>query len=264
MLTSLDRASKIELPGGAFYGQDIYARPLTVLQIKSLNSVVSTNNTGQLINIVGDCINYDVKELYQDDFWYLLHWLRINSYLDFPHIIPWECPDCGTTNRSPLKGDNLTYTEIPEDYKDGQMKIVLNEFPDGLYIRPQKVKDDIICQSFMKRRMMKSDDVARASIIMDLLTLTDPKNDLNLEQLYNMFTNNKFTTDDFAAIQVFKQEYTWGVTDIAKFKCDKCLEEVDVEYSFSLLSFLPKNNDRTGLRKRILVSVPAAPADNSI
>lgn len=264
MLTNLDNASNVKLPGQAFYPQEVYAKPFNVLQIKSINNIIANNDSNRLINLVGECINYDIKELYQDDFWYLLHWLRIQSYMNFPHIIPWQCPDCDHRNNSVLTNENLTYNEIPEDYKDGEMKIILDNFPDGLYIRPQKVKDDIICQNFMKKKMIKEDDLARSSIIMDLLLLTNPKNDLNLEQLYNMFVSNKFTTDDFATIQVFRDTYTWGVTDIAKFKCDKCGEEVDVEYSFSLLTFLSKNHDRTNLRKRILAGVPTEPASDTI
>lgn len=264
MLQSTENATKVVLPGGAFYPQDIYVKPFNVLQVKTLSKIALTNDPIQLINLVGECINYDVKELYQDDFWYLLHWLRINSFMDFPHIIPWQCPACEYKNNTPLTPETLTYDEIKEDYVDGEMRMKFDNFPEGLYIRPQKVKDDITSRNFMKKKLIKESDMARAAIIMDLLLLTNPKNNMNLEELYKLYNEGKFTNDDFNAIAMFKKEYAWGVTDVARMKCDKCHEEVDVEYSFSLASFLPSNNDRSNFRKRILAGVPSTPTDTTV
>ena len=98
----MNDAVKVELPGDRLYSDDCYVTTFSLADASALSLLPKTQDTRTIFEIMDRRINLDVKKLTLQDFWFLLYWQRINSYLTFPIKLPWKCPHCKTKNQDEL------------------------------------------------------------------------------------------------------------------------------------------------------------------
>jgi len=254
-----DKLLKIELPGHAFYKEEMTGRTLTELEVKKLAALTHGDNIKGIVQLLNDAVSNDLFELYTDDFWYLMWWLRVQTFPSYPIVVPWTCK-CGAENKSDLTADKLKYIDIPEEFNPLHAQVRLSN-GELISIRPQKVKDEFDVDAYLKQRMIKDPDRSIKGVLLDLACLGEGK---TIDDLYKSYKAGNFSTEDFFTIQGFKTLYTWGVNKIADFSCYKCKEGVSVEYEVTLTNFFPDILHREYLKQRILFNVPSTPTEEPV
>jgi len=92
-----------------FYAfREIWIRPLATPEGKLIFMAKKSQNIVYLISAVQACINVDVNDLIVQDFEYILHWLRLNSYPKKPFKVEWTC-----YNEVPVPAPELEEGEEP-------------------------------------------------------------------------------------------------------------------------------------------------------
>lgn len=257
MLQSLVNAEKIRVPGERLYEEDIYGKDLNVLQVKTLQRLSASADATGVIKLLGENINIDVNKLFFDDFKYLIHWFRLKSFKNFPHMVGFSCNHCHGSNEQAVTGGNLMIDDVPEELSDnGTVLIALENYPNGIYIRPPKIGDEMITNKMMKKYKFEEDNIDMHSLFLDLNLFRNRENGKDIEELYEEYKRGKFTPDDLMTITAFKTEFTWGVRDTYKFNCSHCGEEVIVEEPLDLTNFFLPTESRRLVRNRILSSIP--------
>lgn len=258
MLSSMNGAEIVHVVGENFYPDQLWAKPFNVLQAKTMQRMSMTGDVRGIIKLVGECISIDVNQLFQDDFKYLVHWLRLNSFKDFPRILQWKCPFCETMNETEVKSSSLVYKDVSDELINGGLWMKFDNFDDAFFVRAQKISDEKFASDLLKQERISEDNVEMTNIIMNLNLLRSKENGLTLQDLYGMYKNDKFTNDDMAALDIFRDDYSWGVEDKYKFTCEHCQEEVTVDAPFNITNFFQFDGSKRNLRKRILSNVPTA------
>lgn len=263
MITNLSNAERVRVPGERLYEQDIYAKDLDLLQAKTLQRLSASADVLGIIKLLGENLNIDINTMYVDDFKYLIHWFRLKSFSDFPHMVSFTCNHCNKSNELPVKSENLVIDDVPNELtKDGGVLMAFENYPKGLYIRAPKVGDDFITNALMKKLEISEEDLDSRSLILDLNLFRNKVNGLDIEDLYKTYKEGKFTTNDLMCITAFKQTMGWGVRDEYKFKCEHCKEEVTVIEPLDLTTFFLSGESRRLIRSRILPILPLETTDN--
>lgn len=258
MLTNLANTEIVKVPGERLYETEIRAKYLDTLQVKTLQRLSVLGDVKGIVRLLGENLNIDINTMFLDDFKYLIHWFRLKSFANFPHIVGFTCDKCNTHQELPVKSENLMIKDVPEDLtKGGGLRISLENYPNGLFIRAPKVGDDFIADKLMQKYELPEDDLDIKSILLDLNLFRNKENGMDIEQLYQDFKLSKFTPDDLMTITAFKMYYNWGVEDTYKFTCEHCKEEVIVQEPLDITTFFQPSESIRYIRNRILPSVPS-------
>lgn len=264
MLNSIVNAERIRVPGERFYDTELYGKNLTVMQAKTLQRLSFTQDLKGIIKLIGENLNYDVNKIYYADFTYILHWFRLKSFSDFPKTVEFQCPFCSQRQTASIRSDkNLTIIDAPAELNEhAGVYMRFDNYPNGLFIRAQKVGDEFITSSLMRKYNIDEDDVDVQSTLLDLNLLRNQENGMDIEQLFQEFKNNKFTPNDLMAIMNFRSQFDWGVNDTYKFECEKCKEEVTVHETLDITQFfLQPSKSESAIRERILSNVKSQTTD---
>lgn len=263
MLSSVNNSEVVHVVGENFYPEELRVKPFNVLQAKTMQRMSLTGDVKGIIKLVGECISMDVNQLFQDDFKYLVHWLRLNSFKNFPRVLQWNCPFCEKQNETEVETTSLIYKDVSPDLKNGGLWMSMDCFDNPFFVRAQKISDEKFTADLLKKEGLPEDNIEVSNIIMNLNLLRNKENGISLQDLYSMYANNKFTNDDMAALDVFRDTYSWGVEDKYKFNCSHCKEEVIVDAPFNITTFFQFNGSERHLRKRILSNVPSPTTTDS-
>lgn len=253
----------LHLPGAAFYpfGDTTLIRPLNIANIKQLSLAIYNNDIGLLERTVADCVNFDVTELYISDWWYLLWWLRLNSYKNFPMQISYTCPHCETTHTHTITTDTLQYEDIHEGFDPRHSRVRLDNYENEVRIRPPKVGDETRVRNLLKQKMVNIDSKNGQSALECMRTLAVLETEtMSLDDIYIAYRNDKFTPDDLLTIEAFVDIASYGVKNEFKLTCATCKEEVPVAVDIRPLDFFPANPAATSIRERILLHPVDTPA----
>ena len=265
MLTSLNNAEKIRVPGERLYGQDIYGKDLNVLQSKTLQRLSITADVRGIIKLIGENINIDINSTFYDDFKYLIHWFRLKSFANFPYQVGFVCPFCSEHNSLPIQSNNLIIDDVPSELnEEGGLMMSFTNFPKGLLIRAPKIGDEFITEAMMKKHNIADENIDMRSILLDLNLFRNKTNGMDIEELFKAYNEGKFTPDDLMVIAAFRKEFSWGVRDSYKLHCEHCLEEVIVEEPLDITTFFQPGESKRLIRDRILPSVPVEAAVNTV
>lgn len=264
MLTSLSGSEVVHVIGENFYPEEIRVKPFNVLQAKTMQRMSLTGDVNGIIKLVGECISIDVNHLFQDDFKYIIHWLRLNSFKDFPRILRWKCPLCNEENENSVTSSSLIYKDVSSELTNGGLWMKMDTFDNGIFVRAQKISDEKFTSDLLKKERIPEENIEMTNIIMNLNLMRNKENSISLDDLYVLYKNNRFTTDDMAALDTFREDYSWGVEDKYKFTCSHCQEEVIVDSSFNITTFFQFDGSKRNLRKRILSNVPTTAAISTV
>lgn len=133
----LDGLPSMGFPYGGPEFNYVNIRPLRWGQLELLARAAEQDAVEPVIQAVGQCISQPVNQLTIPDFYYLLYWLRINSYPASPLYMPWRCDEpiaddseegfhlCNHENLSPLTKADVQIVDLEELGFTGQL-------PEGL------------------------------------------------------------------------------------------------------------------------------------
>lgn len=253
MLTNINNAERVRIPGERLYDEDLYAKDFTTLQAKTMQRLSITADIRGIVKLLGENINIDINTLFFDDLVYLIHWFRLKSFADFPHMVGFTCYECGKHNELPVKSECLMIKDVPPELtKDGGVLLPFDNFPKGLYIRAPKVGDEFITEAMMKKHEIDEDNLDMRSLLMDLNLFRNRINGMDIEELYKAYLEGKFTPNDLMIVASFRKEFSWGVKSTYKFKCAHCGEEVIVEEPLDITTFFQPSESKRLIRDRIL------------
>lgn len=90
---------------GYFYNFNaLSVRKLLFPDLKKITRAQATDNFRTLVEVLNTTIDRDLFQLTTGDFWFLMYWHRVNSYLSSPLEIEFRCPNA----------DHIARTLLPE------------------------------------------------------------------------------------------------------------------------------------------------------
>lgn len=240
----------IVLPGAKLYKSDITIRQLGPTEVENYYIIRKTGSPVALRNLISSTLQgVTVDELYEPDFLFILYWHRVNSYMNFPYNLPWNCPACENPNLSKLDLTKIVSPSVPDDYPS-----------DGVTL-------DLPCGLQLTFRLPKETDDVRASDQIKLLQIQNPNEghhrkaellcmmefDDNFDQMEKWDIINKvFAPEDIFVIDGFKRTFKYGPQNIMDCTCSKCGKDQPVSFRFSIIEFFPDDTSDAAIRIRIL------------
>ena len=125
-----------DLPSGGFFytfEQKLRIRQLQIAEVEKLIVAATQESEYMVADVVGRCISWPVHELTLGDYFFILYWLRLNSYPKSPLIITWPCPAC--MSRAKLQR-GLDYSYVFDERETVAFKRVSRIDNDGPTIIP--------------------------------------------------------------------------------------------------------------------------------
>lgn len=216
----------------------IYARPLKVLEIKTL-STINDNNINTVVNSVlkKATKGFPIEEMLVADKLYLIFWLRANTYKDSGYVVDFDCTLCEDESTYQFEIDNLDVEEIKPDY-DPNKEVILKQSQTRIKWKQLRVKDENTVKDFaMKHRnsMMKFDDELLS--VANLITEINGSPKTMLEK-YNFLVN--LNPIDHAYLESYIRKYELGINPIMNVRCEKCGGISPVAISFRRAFFVPR------------------------
>jgi hypothetical protein len=77
---------------------DLLIRPFTIRELRLVSRAAQTGQYTNLLRAVDQCTDIDAYQLTIGDFYYVLLWLRVNSYPKTPLLVNWHCTDMVSIN----------------------------------------------------------------------------------------------------------------------------------------------------------------------
>ena len=175
------------LPSGyAPYDFDeLMIRPFSFVELKLLSRAAQTKTDMNVVHAVNNCVSEDAFNLTVGDFYYVLFWLRVNSYPKTPWTVSWTCRNvledeeeqrlCGASNISRISSSSveilpLEKTELPEGIDFPRAKHLddiqdLLKDPDTRYLvkEIQWIAGDSIPEKIRKLESSESLDLFEAA-----------------------------------------------------------------------------------------------------
>jgi hypothetical protein len=245
----------VTLPGARLYPSDISIRQLGPDEVESYYIVRRTASVTALRQLVTNTLKgVTVEELYEPDFLFTMYWHRVNSYMNFPYNLPWNCPSCESANISKLDLTKIVSPSIPDDYPSDGATL---DLPCGLQItfRLPKETDDIRAAEQIKLLQIQNPNEGHNKKA-ELLCMMEFDSNYDAMEKWDII-NKIFTPEDIFVIDGFKRAFQYGPTNIMDCKCDKCGGDQKVSFRFSIFEFFPTDIDTAAIRIRVLSRKPS-------
>jgi hypothetical protein len=222
-------------------GTEVYGRSLNVREVKRLTEL-TPNNSAQIINsVIAACTyGYPVEEMLNADKFYIIFWLRANTYKNTGYNVPFECGHCGKQNEYRFDMDAFSTKRLGDEF-DIDYSLVLPESQDTIQFKFLLVKDELGLTAFkknMKKSVMEFDED-----ILDLCVQirTINGNEYSLRDKHDYVT--KLTAGDYSYLQSYIEHIDIGVVPLVEAVCSnpECKEVTPVELRFHPEFFVPKH-----------------------
>lgn len=73
--------------------KDLHIRPFGVKELRLLSKAITYNNLDYMVSAVDQVIDHDAFSLTIGDFYYVLMWLRLQSFPKTPLVVTWPCEE---------------------------------------------------------------------------------------------------------------------------------------------------------------------------
>jgi hypothetical protein len=248
----------LKTPGHRLYPDGLEIRPFGKDEVVSYDRVRRSGSELALRNLVGGTLKgISVDDFYDPDLLFVMLWHRVNSFMNYPMNLPWECPACEAKNTDELDITKLVSKEVLDDYDPSGMTL---DMPCGLALtfRLAKVGDEARARKMLSTLSIPSvtDDVVRKGEIVQMMEFDENYNSYEKWEIVNKI----FGVEDIFTIEGFKQEFSYGPNTVMTCNCKKCEAQQNVGFRFSVLEFLPNNYDGSTIRARILSTRPTRDA----
>lgn len=235
--------------------KSIKVKPLTNADIKVLINAEQDSTSNAVVDVFRRRIEgISLEELTVGDFWYVMYWIRYNTFIDQPMPVPWVCPEhaCSTKNISSLTEGDLTTIELPESFVE-PFVVVLPQERGELLVRLPRFGDDAAADEYLLKKKKESDALKRIDresyhidagdkvFVMTALTLEHTINPTT-GQIMPLDERVKFvmeylTPNDLYILGQEVKKYNHGVQNVATFKCAGCGKEQKVRFRLSMQAF---------------------------
>ena len=227
-------------------GTTIYARPLTVKEVRFISTMNESNYSFVINEILKATVKgIEIDELYSADKLYILFWLRANSYKNEGYNSEYSCVHCGTKNSYLFTMDKLNVITLEGKDFDPNKPIKLLNSDDVVTISFPKIKDENKVLHMLKQS--KNTTIALDEEILSLASMVTSINEqaMSLKYVYDYINN--MNVEDYAFLKSYIEDNEIGVSSVVKTNCknESCQEENLIEVRFQPEFFLPKYQHRT-------------------
>lgn len=246
----------VELPSnGKLYNgkRTVELSFFTVSDVKRLFNIARGTKTDSIHKLISEKVHdFNAFELTVSDFWYLLYYIRINSFKSNPIKITWTCEKsdpstdklCGASNSTELTKDQLIIKEIDPDLVE-PISITLPDFGEVNVCLPRTGKDAEAEEVVSKLPGKHSDSDLWVARIAGLI-----QNQKSLLDNY-MLVSQKFTADDLYFLDAFNEEFKYGIVDQVNLKCSGCQEVSQINFRLSILDLVPAIRETRHVRNAV-------------
>lgn len=133
-----------DLPSNSFFysfTEKLRIRQLQLADVEKLIVAATQDSEFLVADTVGKCISWPVKDLTLGDYYFLLYWLRLNSYPKSPLVITWHCPACMARSKAARDLDYAHVFDEKEMIPFKRVSRVDNNGPTIIPILEQDVID---------------------------------------------------------------------------------------------------------------------------
>lgn len=218
-------------------GTKIYARPLKVLEVKSLASLSDGNANYIINNIIKSTIKgIDPDKLLVADKLYLIFWLRANTYKDSGYVVDFNCRKCDTQSKYEFGLDCLNINEIKDEYNPNHEIVLSNG--DKIKTRQLTVEfENVVPQFISKNKNAISQFNDELLGIANLITEINDK-PMSLMQKYDYLS--ELSPGDYVKIETYILDNEIGLDPIMNVTCKNCGGSSPVAVSFRSDFFIPR------------------------
>lgn len=225
---------------------EVRVRPFSVLEIKGMANAANTINQEQrMIEVLSNCVEgIDIRNLTMGDFFYVMHWIRYNSFTNFVPYINLKCSSdsCDFEDKVDLTMDMLKVIDLPDDYYRG-LEVKL---PSAgiVKIRLQTVGDETNARKLLEEhfKLNKSKKIDNGDIFNAILALMIEPNGGSFSERFSLINDpEKFTPEDLFVLRGVQDYFKHGIDDTVEIRCPKCGEVQKIGYKPKLSSFFPTN-----------------------
>jgi hypothetical protein len=196
---------------------------------------------------VGHCIDRSPFELTVGDFWYLMYWLRINSYPKAPYEIRWTCMEDEhlqavqkreKTGASLNNVEVITRTKITQKNLDAEacLKLIEDAAEMGMSLSIPTF-GDFVHSSEIRAELndaLSPDD----EWMLPFASCLDKTHGETLIDRFRWLTEEG-SPDMMFILEKFMQTSDHGVIEKVNAKCTGCGKSTELPMSVDLLSFFP-------------------------
>jgi hypothetical protein len=213
-------------------------RSLRLEDVETLIAAANQDSEFLVADTVGRCINMPVGDLTIGDYYFILYWLRLNSYTKNPTLINWSCPTCMERERV-LRDLPYGYTwTLVERQEFKRVSQLVGNKPKILPLQAADLVDlpDVVSLPRVRHRIE----------MLDWITATKPSPERLQTAEYAMYLKGEsftdrlnflLSTDDLSlyetamAARIRLSEH--GPSEIANVKCS--IQECGAEYEVPLV-----------------------------
>lgn len=217
-----DYIASLELPSGfkPYKFKELLIRPLNIDEVKKLQPMLrGIVNSISLADVLEKVSSVRLDKLTYGDFWFVMAWLRINTFKNAPYLIQWDCPSCGKSNERALDLSELDVVELPENYKEPAYLTLSNG--EEVPLRLHRVEDEVKIKEYVQNMKNTKTVSEEDSFIPELA--------ISIDNGKTLFNNVEFlegadiTPDDLVMIEDFQKTFAHG---LPKYITGNCAEEV--------------------------------------
>lgn len=220
-------------------GTVIEARPLKVLDVKLLSSLNDKNFNSIINTILSRTIRgINVGNILVADKYYIIFWLRANTYKDSSYTMKFDCPKCDTHAEYNFGLDCLNINELDESF-DFSKEFTLPQSGAKLLFKLPSVEEEGRLEDFLG----KNTDGIYKDLDRDVLAVSNVVTSVNGEKL-SLLQKYEFLSDlfpgDYALVESYIEAFDIGIDGEMSVKCNNCGGISPLGITFQKEFFLPK------------------------
>ena len=217
--------------------EELKLRPLNIGEVKKVQSILEGSSDTSLVTVVEGAIDgIPAKEFTRPDFWYILAWLRVNTFKATPVTLNWKCSSCGASNTKKYDLTDSQVVEAPED----MVTVMSVKLPNGDTVRldQARVGDELSAYKYVENTQVDSNKkiTSEDTYLVELaISLDEPLKSLpeKIEYL------NTLSAEDLLYIEARQENYGYGMKSTSTGTCKECESEDQIRYRFRVQDLIP-------------------------
>lgn len=217
---------------------EILARPMTVSEVKLLASMNEENADYIISDVISRTVKgIDVSDILRADKYYILFWLRANTYKSAGYEIDFRCPHCGKDSHYDFTVSVFDVTYVKEDTKDFN-EVTLPESGTKIVLKFLRMKDEKRMKDFLS--MSEKGGRVYDRDLLELAASIDSINGNKKSIRENYEFVDALSPVDFSFIVSYLDSTVFGISNQVQATCGHCREVSPVAIRFREEFFIPK------------------------
>lgn len=230
-----------------FYPFDTLSiRPFTWGELKKMYKAVVTKDFNTLAEAVNSTIDRNVFELTVGDFWFVMYWLRMNSFKKAPFTVKWSCHDenhhlrvrMGELETSTLSNDHVaSMSNVKVLFADPTPiadLVALAKEEHGIHLYPATVADMV-----GTAKMLDNVEDAGELWLSKYASNINRQYGNTLPDRMKYLEENDISPDFGSCVDEFIVVANHGIIETVTVNCKGCGAPAEITVSVDALSFFP-------------------------